>query len=549
MKARPATSALPRAAALPARPWLPWLAGGGAIALALYTVLRVHAAGQSLLALTLLVITALALWTYTSARTNALRYLFPGVATAALFVVFPMLYTVGIGFTNYSSQNLLDEAQARAFLLDEAAPAPDSARAFTLHPEGGRWRLRLAAAAGSEADRNSDSNTGNSAGTSTALLTPPLALAAPAEGAAAAPRRPVALAAESSAAPAPGLAPALPLREVVPLLPALRRLALNTPDGATLSLVSLREFAQMQPLYTAAADGTLAESATGKAYRPDAGNGFYTAADGSRLAPGYRVGVGLRHYATLFSEGKFREPFLGVFIWTVVFSGLSIVFAAGLGLLLSVLLNWDALPFKAAYRLVLFLPYAVPGFISILVFKGLFNQNLGEINFILNGLFGVRPAWFSDPLLAKTMLLVVNVWLGFPYMMILCSGLIQSIPADLYEASAVAGASPWANFRHITLPLILKPMTPLLISAFAFNFNNFVLVSLLTGGRPDQLDTTLPAGTTDILVSYTWRIAFQDSGQQFGLASAISTVIFLIVAAITVLQLRFTRRAEDERKH
>jgi maltose/maltodextrin transport system permease protein len=213
-----------------------------------------------------------------------------------------------------------------------------------------------------------------------------------------------------------------------------------------------------------------------------------------------------------------------------------------------VLLNWEALPFKGAYRLVLFLPYAVPGFISILVFKGLFNQNLGEINFILNGLFGVRPAWFSDPLLAKTMLLIVNVWLGFPYMMVLCTGLIKSIPSDLYEASAIAGAGPLANFRHITLPLILKPLTPLLISAFAFNFNNFVLISLLTGGRPDQLDTTLPAGTTDILVSYTWRIAFQDSGQQFGLASAISTVIFLIVAAITLLQLRFTRLADDAKR-
>jgi maltose/maltodextrin transport system permease protein len=264
------------------------------------------------------------------------------------------------------------------------------------------------------------------------------------------------------------------------------------------------------------------------------------------LQPGYRVGVGLAHYAQIFSEGRFREPFVSVFIWTVVFSALTVLLTTALGLLLAVLLNWEALPFKGAYRLVLFLPYAVPGFISILVFKGLFNQNLGEINLILHGLFGIRPAWFSDPLLAKSMLLIVNVWLGFPYMMVLCSGLIKSIPADLYEASAVAGAGAWVNFRAITMPLILKPLTPLLISAFAFNFNNFVLISLLTGGRPDQIDTTLPAGTTDILVSYTWRIAFQDSGQQFGLASAISTVIFLIVAAITLVQMRFTRIAADE---
>jgi maltose/maltodextrin transport system permease protein len=108
----------------------------------------------------------------------------------------------------------------------------------------------------------------------------------------------------------------------------------------------------------------------------------------------------------------------------------------------------------------------------------------------------------------------------------------------------VAGAGPLTNFFQITLPLILKPLTPLLISSFAFNFNNFVLITLLTGGRPDFLDTNAPAGTTDVLVSYTFRIAFQDSGQQFGLASAISTVIFFIVAAITLIQMRFARLAD-----
>jgi maltose/maltodextrin transport system permease protein len=235
-----------------------------------------------------------------------------------------------------------------------------------------------------------------------------------------------------------------------------------------------------------------------------------------------------------------------VFAWTVAFAALSVAGAAGLGMLLAGLMNWPALRGKAFYRTVLFLPYAVPGFISILVFKGLFNQNLGEVNLILHTLFGIRPAWFSDPWLAKLMLLIVNVWLGFPYMMVLCTGLIQAIPADLYEASAVAGAGPWANFRRITAPLIARPLTPLLISAFAFNFNNFVLISLLTGGRPDQLDSVIPAGTTDLLVSYTWRIAFQDSGQQFGLAAAISTVIFLLVAALALLQMRFTRVAAVE---
>jgi maltose/maltodextrin transport system permease protein len=491
---------------------------------ALWAVMVVHATGQTLLALTLLAISALAVWTYTSQRTNALRYLFPGIAAAMVFVIFPMLYTMGIAFTNQSSQNLLDLERARSQLMEEAVVAPGSQRAFTLEAQGDKLRLRLK---GAPADPGGIDS-----------VTPPIAL--PAE--APLPQT-IALQADGAAATA------LPLAEVVQRLPALRLLKLQQGDGTLLTLISLREFAQVLPLYVAQPDGALADRLSGKVYRADMAEGFFTAEDGDRLQPGFRVGVGLRHFRQVFSEGKFREPFLSVFVWTVVFSGLTVIGTAALGMLLAGLLDWQALPGRGAYRLVLFLPYAVPGFISILVFKGLFNQNLGEVNLILNALFGIRPAWFSDPLLAKAMLLIVNIWLGFPYMMVLCSGLIQSIPADLYEASAVVGAGPWTNFRRITLPLILKPLTPLLISAFAFNFNNFVLVSLLTGGRPDLADSTLPAGTTDILVSYTWRIAFQDTGQQFGLAAAISTVIFLIVAAITLIQLRFTAPAEASRKH
>jgi len=478
----------------------------------LWAVMRVHAAGEALLAVTLLAVTAFALWTYSSGRTYALRYLFPGVAAAVLFVIFPMLYTLGIGFTNYSSSNLLDKAAATTYLQDQAVQKPGSARPFELLREGAALRVWLPADVGRAA-----------------LLSEPIKPAAAAQTVAVA-----------DAAAAPGAAVAL--KDTVLLLPTLRQLSLRTAGGEVLAVTSLREVAVMQPLYRAAADGALTDQLTGATYRADDNTGFYTSESGDRLTPGYRVGVGLAHYQQIFTEGKFREPFGSVFIWTVVFAALSVAGAAGLGLVLAVLMNWEALPFKGAYRLVLFLPYAVPGFISILVFKGLFNQNLGEVNLILGSLFGIKPAWFSDPWLAKLMLVFVNVWLGFPYMMVLCTGLIKAIPADLYEASAVAGANAWVNFRAITMPLILKPLTPLLISAFAFNFNNFVLISLLTGGRPDQLDSNLPAGTTDILVSYTWRIAFQDSGQQFGLASAISTVIFLIVAAITLVQMRYTQK-------
>jgi maltose/maltodextrin transport system permease protein len=259
------------------------------------------------------------------------------------------------------------------------------------------------------------------------------------------------------------------------------------------------------------------------------------------------VGIGFANYSRMLLDADFRGPFVSIFIWTVTFAGLTVLFATALGMSLAVLLEWEGLKHRTLYRTLLFLPYAVPGFISILVWKGLFNQNFGEINAILDALFGVRPAWFADPMLAKVMILVVNTWLGYPYIMILCAGLIKAIPADLYEASALAGASPWVNFWKITAPLIIKPLSPLLISAFAFNFNNFVLISLLTDGRPDFLNTKLPAGTTDILVSYTYRIAFTDSGQNFGLAAAISTLIFIMVAVMALVQLKFTQTAERTR--
>ena len=125
--------------------WPGRLAGGAAAVAALAVVLQVHAAGQTLLASTLLLVTAAALWIYSSQRSNALRYLFPGLAAAAIFVVFPMLYTVAIGFTNYSSLNLLEPAAARAYLLDQALPLPGSARDFTLHAQDTQFRLLLAA--------------------------------------------------------------------------------------------------------------------------------------------------------------------------------------------------------------------------------------------------------------------------------------------------------------------------------------------------------------------------------------------------------------------
>jgi maltose/maltodextrin transport system permease protein len=430
---------------------------------------------------------------------------------------------VQIGFTNYSASNLLSEDRARSYLLEQAEVSEARAYEFSVHADGDKVRLVL---------------TPKDEGASSARFAsaPMLLVAVPTD----------AVSMQPLALDAPLAAPDN-LRQVIANRDALKALRLTLPDQSVLVYAGLREFAVFEPLWQAQSGGALKRLADGVVYLPNRDTGYFEDAQGERLQPGFKVGVGFANYARLFGDEDMRGPFLSIFIWTVVFAGLTVLFSTAIGMTLAVVLNWEALKYRTLYRTLLFLPYAVPGFISILVFKGLFNQNFGEINAILDAVFGVKPAWFADPTLAKTMILIVNTWLGYPYIMVLCTGLIKSIPADLYEASAIAGAKPLTNFFRITAPLIVKPLTPLLISAFAFNFNNFVLISLLTDGRPDYLNTKLPAGTTDILVSYTYRIAFTDAGANFGLAAAISTVIFFLVAILSLVNLKLTQ-SKDERK-
>ena len=490
----------------------------------LWLVFSVYRQGQPLWALGLLVLGGSGIYVYLSARTLAWRYLFPGVAAMLVFVAFPLLYTMQIGFTNYSSSNLLSQQRARAYLLDQAEVDEAKAMEFSLHRDGAKFRLLLTPS--------------DAAASALRYLSPPLAL----DETAAAP-----VAMQALAADAAGPGEALALKDVLLQRSALRALKVALPDARQLIYSGVREFAPFDPLWQALPDGSLQQRGGGQVYRANADTGFFEDAQGQRLQPGFKVNVGWHNYARIFGDPDMRGPFISIFIWTVAFAALTVLFSTVIGMTLAVVLNWEALRFRTLYRTLLFLPYAVPGFISILVFKGLFNQNFGEINALLNALFGIKPAWFADATLARSMILIVNTWLGYPYIMVICTGLIKAIPSDLYEASAIAGAGPLTNFWRITAPLIARPLMPLLISAFAFNFNNFVLISLLTDGRPDYLNTKLPAGTTDILVSYTYRIAFTDAGTNFGLAAAISTVIFFLVALLSIVNLRFMR-AQDASK-
>ena len=504
--------------------WLHWPIAVAAIAAALYLVFVVYTTGQAAWAVGLLVLFTAGFYVYLSRGGLAWRYLFPGVAGMLVFIAFPLVYTAQLGLTNYSSTHLLSESRVREYLLEQHDAVEGQVLAYTLHADGAEFRLVLQPEGGA-APR---------------WVSPPLALRSGGRE-----LRVDLTAADAERLPltAP-LQAALPLPELIKHRDTLARLVLVLPDKTELHYLGLREFGPIKPQWSAGADGSLTRALDGAVFKPNRDTGFFQTEAGETLQPGFKAFIGTANYARMLFDAEFRGPFLSIFTWTVLFSALTVFFATVIGMLFAVMLNWEGMKYRTTYRTLLFLPYAVPGFISILVFKGLFNQNFGEINAILNALFGVKPAWFADPYLAKTMLLIVNVWLGYPYIMILCSGLLKAIPADLYEASALAGASPFTNFVKITAPLIIKPLAPLLVSAFAFNFNNFVLIALLTDGRPDFLSTKLPAGQTDILVSYTYRIAFKDSGSDFGLAAAISTLIFFLVAALSLINLRMSAKAQ-----
>ena len=493
------------------------LLGAAALLAALALAFALHAAHASGWALAVIALTGLAAWIYLSPRFMAWRYIVPGALAAVIFIVFPMAYTVGISFTNYSGEHLLPFERATDVLLARGE-GDGRSMAFTLEPLGAdRHRLHF---------RGDDGLRYASA---------PFTLG-----------EPVRLPLHEEAADTPAT-PAADLRQLTADVPALRRATALLPDGSEMRLLSLRRFAVERPAYVRQPDGSLRATLDGARLVADDAQGWWRRADGTAVTPGFRATVGIANYRSIFTESRFYQPFARVFAWTVAFASLNTLFTFTIGLLLAVALNWPALKGKPGYRIALFLPYAVPAFISIPVFRGLFNENLGEINLVLYQLFGVRPGWFSDATLARSMVLIVNTWLGYPYMMILCMGLIKAIPDELYEASALVGAGPWMNLWRITLPLIARPMAPLLVASFATNFNNLTLVALLTNGAPDYLDTAVPVGATDLLASYTYRIAFQDSGQHYALACAIASIVFLIVATLAVANLRLFKVGQPAR--
>ncbi|MBO8161432.1 MAG: DUF4896 domain-containing protein [Thermosipho sp. (in: Bacteria)] len=333
------------------------------------------------------------------------------------------------------------------------------------------------------------------------------------------------------------------------------RLSMRFSDDGTLRLKSIRHLYRLS-LAEVIEKGknviktVLVNDITNKPLLEENGT-FYDFDESGEKVPimGYISYVGSTNFVKIFTDPTISGPFTKIFLWNFTYAALSVLFTFAIGLSFALVLNNSALKGRSVYRTLLIIPWAIPAFISVLIWRnGFFNETYGIINkFIVNGILNKESIqWMTNPFWAKVAVLVVNTWLGFPYMMTVSLGALQSIPDELYEAASIDGASRYQSFWKITFPLLMTTVAPLLVGSFAFNFNNFVNIYLLTGGGPAIPNTSTPAGATDILISYTYKLAFEAGrGQDFGFASAISILIFFIVAGISFVNFRISGSFEE----
>ncbi len=511
----------------------------------------------------MVVVLLLVNWAYLNPRAQASRWLTPGLVLMLVFVVYPVLYTAYLSFTNYQTGNLLDRDQA----IERLVRVP-----IRTGEVGATLEMAVYRNAGDE-----------------------LALLVAGEGVDPFIGVPRAAGAEPSLEPIADLSGesidlASPPPEIAgyELLTGLaitgenRRLesaVLDLPGGSSATVVTLNS-ARVQSgglrfVYDEATD-TLYDVQADRTCRSGVGTFYCNGVPEdevqavARLAgdttiacendvcddvplfaldqslAGWKQVVGFDNYADIFGNERIRAPFLRVLMWNIVFAAVSVLSTFALGLALALALKDENMRGRSIYRSIFIVPYAMPAFLSIFVWAGLLNTQNGQVNRMLDSLGIPEVNWLGGSTTAMVSVLLVNLWLGFPYMFLINSGALTTIPEELLEAAHVDGASAWKTFRMVTLPLLLVSTAPLLIGSFAFNFNNFALIYLLTDGGPPLRGYDVPVGATDILISFTFDIAAgAGRGSQYSLASAIVVVIFVVLATTSALSFRLTKKLED----
>lgn len=320
----------------------------------------------------------------------------------------------------------------------------------------------------------------------------------------------------------------------------LSKFAVPTQDGGIKANGFTTAFEGRPTLVWHKKTDTLTDTATGTVYVAKDARWVPKDGEGSALPVGWKKYVGLDNFKSVFTDPTLRSGFFSVFVWNIAFAILSVLTTFVLGLLLAVLLNDSRLKGRGVFRSLLILPYAIPVFVSALVWGSMFNQEFG----LINGLTHLDIDWLGNPWAARGAILLTNLWLGFPYMFVVCTGALQSLPGDVMEAARIDGAGPVRTMRSVTVPLLMVAVGPLLIASFAFNFNNFGLIYLLTQGGPFT-GSNAQIGSTDLLITLSYRLAINGASPDFGLAAAVAVVIFILVGLMSFPGFRRSKALEE----
>ena len=315
------------------------------------------------------------------------------------------------------------------------------------------------------------------------------------------------------------------------------------PDVIMVADMGSAAISQPRYRYDASHD-TMTDLTSNVAYRPV--RGTFTSESGDQLIPGYMVATGTDNYTRFLGNEGYFKPIVGMVVWNIAFSLLSVLISFAVGMVIA--LAFEKLPGKGIIRALLILPYPIPVLVSLMVWRGLLNENMGLVTNLLTAIFGTSPQFFSDAGWARFAVILINVYLSYPYFFILCAGALKSIPRDLYEAAEIDGASPWVAFSVITLPMLMRILMPLLIASFSFNFNNFTIIWGFNAGLPAIADTIVPMGQTDLLISFIYRLGFSSSNAaDYGFSAAITVILFVFVGLMVFLQTRNAASIKEAR--
>jgi arabinogalactan oligomer / maltooligosaccharide transport system permease protein len=462
---------------------------------------------------------------YFTQRALPLKYLFPGLVFLLVFQVFIFGYTAYVAFTNYGTGHIGTQEQAvnAALIQGERRVEGSPTYPLTVVERGGEYGFAIV-------DEDDDVLVGDE--------DEPLSVVNGAEtGATGAPVE----------VPGWNVVPRNELLSDQGLQATVQNLRVPFSDDPNDGSIRTRE-GTTGAVYTSTLvwdeqAQTITDTTNGTVYEAT-DRGSFVAEDGTTLPAGWYVGVGFDNFVKLFTDPKLQSALATVTVWTFAFALLSVAVPFFLGLVFALIYNDPRVRGQKILRTLFILPYAFPAFMSALLFRGMFNAEFGVINDLF--FFGANINWLGDPWLARAAVLWVNIWLTYPYFFLVCTGALQALPKDTLEAASIDGAGRSRQLRSIVLPLVLVATAPLLISSFAFSFNNFTTIYMFNDGGPAIPGAPNGLGYTDILISAIYRISGVAGGAaDFGLASALSILVFIVVGLISALAFRQTRKLEE----